>query len=68
MEIYKSKEFCKKIKVSYKTLENLEKRGEIVPIRKGRTRYYTDDHINQYLNLKPNKAEDIKPKKKKKKN
>lgn len=56
MILYKSKEFCKKLSISLKTLERLEKSGEIVPIRKGtRTRYYTDEHIQNYLGIKEEK-------------
>ena len=57
MMMYRSKEFCSKIKVSMKTLENLEKKGIIVPIRKGHLRYYTDEHIEKFFGIKTEKEE-----------
>jgi len=57
MVMYRSKEFCSKIKVSMKTLENLEKKGIIEPIRKGHLRYYTDEHVEKYFGIKSEKEE-----------
>lgn len=57
MIMYRSKEFCSKIKVSMKTLENLEKKGIIEPIRKGHLRYYTDEHVEKYFGIKSEKEE-----------
>ena len=57
MNLYRSKEFCQKIKISLKTLENLEKKGTIIPIRKGHLRYYTEEHVNTYLGIKLEKEE-----------
>lgn len=51
-EIMNSKEFCLKAKMSLKKLETLEKKGEIVPIRKGRKRYYTEQMLADYLGIK----------------
>ena len=52
MNYYRSKEFCSKIGVSLKTLERLETSGVISPIRKGRLRYYTDEHVANYFEQK----------------
>ena len=57
MVMYRSKEFCSKIKVSMKTLENLEKKGIIEPIRKGHLRYYTEEHVEKYFGIKNEKEE-----------
>lgn len=51
-KIIKSKEFCKMLGISLKTLERLEKSGKITPIRKNNRRYYTEDMANTYLGLK----------------
>ena len=58
MNIYRTREFLEKIKISKKTLENYEAKGLIVPIRAGKnnkSKFYTDDHIIKFLNLKKEK-------------
>jgi predicted site-specific integrase-resolvase len=52
MEVMKPKEFCKRIGISIKTLERIEKRGEITPIWKNKRRYYTDDMVDSYLGIR----------------
>lgn len=51
MRVIKAKEFSQRIGVSLKTLERLEKKHLIKPIRRNGVRYYTEDMINEYLGL-----------------
>lgn len=56
----KPKEFCKRIGVCIKTLERIEQRGEITPIRKNGRRYYTESMVDEYLGIKREKKVDRK--------
>ena len=47
----RSGEFIKRLGVSKKTLENLEKKQVIKPIRKGRLKYYTEEMVDEYFGL-----------------
>lgn len=50
----RSKEFINKLGISKKKLENLEKEGTIIPIRKGRLKYYTEEMVDEYFGLENN--------------
>lgn len=49
--VMRSGEFIKRLGVSKKTLENLEKKQVIKPIRKGRLKYYTEEMVDEYFGL-----------------
>lgn len=51
MSVMKSREFSQRIGVSIKTLERLEKKDKVVPIRRNGIRYYTEEMVNEYLGL-----------------
>lgn len=51
MSVMKSREFSHRIGVSIKTLERLEKKDKVVPIRRNGIRYYTEEMVNEYLGL-----------------
>lgn len=55
--MYKIAKFAKLIGVSASTLRNWDKSGKLKPdvISKGGDRYYSDDTLNNYLNLKNEK-------------
>ena len=53
--VMRSGEFLKRIGVSKKTLENLEKKHVIEPIRRGRLKYYTEEMVDEYFGLSSTK-------------
>ena len=53
MKKYSPSEFAKLAGVSYHTLLRWEKQGRLIPnYTESRRRYYTDQHLEQYLKIK----------------